>query len=324
VVEGYVKTNCCQRTFEGYESIVRKHLVLALGHLQLKELQPSIVGRYYGKECEQVSARSVQHNHRVLSQSLKYAVRQGYFGRNPCELVSPPRWKGKTMRTMTPVEVGILLETAEGNLYHPVFYCALNTGLRQAELLGLRWRDIALDPDMLSISVQQVLYKRRGVREFKEPKTEHSRRRVNMTPKLALYLALYRAEREELYRELGKTLPLDSLVFVTAEGNPIDPTVLSHAFSKLVKQAGLEGVRFHNLRHTFASLMLMRGAKPKVNSEALGHSSVAFTMDVYSHIIDGMQQDAVALLDEVIPVGVFSRNHTNLAPSLHKPTLAGR
>lgn len=191
-------------------------------------------------------------------------------------------------------------------------------------LLGLRWRDIALDPDMLSISVQQVLYKRRGVCEFKEPKTEHSRRRVDMTPKLASFLALYKAGRETFHRQIEKPLTLDDLVFVTPEGNPIDPSALSHTFHKLVKQAGLEGVRFNDLRHTFASLMLMRGAKPKVISEALGHSSVAFTMDVYSHIIDGMQQDAMALLDEVMPAGVARTSNANLTSTLHNLTLTGR
>jgi integrase len=100
------------------------------------------------------------------------------------------------------------------------------------------------------------------------------------------------------------TLTLDSLVFDTPDGKPLDPSTLSHEFARIAKTAGFNGVRFHDLRHTFASLMLLRGAKPKVISEALGHSSVAFTMDVYSHIIDGMQADAMALLDEVLPVGV--------------------
>ncbi|MFC2063422.1 tyrosine-type recombinase/integrase [Chloroflexota bacterium] len=94
------------------------------------------------------------------------------------------------------------------------------------------------------------------------------------------------------------------MIFANGEGKPIDPSVLSHTFSKIAKQAGLGVVRFHDLRHTFASIMLLRGAKPKVISEALGHSSVAFTMDVYSHIIEGMQSDAMALLDEVMPAGV--------------------
>jgi integrase len=90
--------------------------------------------------------------------------------------------------------------------------------------------------------------------------------------------------------------------------------VLSHDFARMVKRAGLEHLRFHDLRHTFASLMLLRGAKPKVISEALGHSSVAFTMDTYSHIIEGMQEDAMALLDEVLPVGVSRKNNAKLTP----------
>ena len=140
--------------------------------------------------------------------------------------------------------------------------------------------------------------------EVKEPKTSHSRRRVAMTPKLSLFLREYRTEREVLYRELGKKMTLDGLVFAYADGKPVDPSILSHEFARIAKLAGLHGVRFHDLRHTFASLMLLRRAKPKVISEALGHSSVAFTMDVYSHIIEGMQSDAMALLDEVLPIGV--------------------
>jgi len=171
----------------------------------------------------------------------------------------------------------------------------------RAELLGLRWRDV--DLDFLSISVSHVLYKRRGVCQFKEPKTAHSRRRVAMTPKLACFLRDYRVEREVLYRQLGKELTLDSLIFASVEGKPIDPCVLTHNFHRMATRAGLENVRFHDLRHTFASFMLLHGAKPKVISEALGHSSVAFTMDVYSHIIEGMQEDAMALLDEVLPPG---------------------
>jgi integrase len=191
---------------------------------------------------------------------------------------------------------------AKDSDYYPAIYTALSTGLRQAELLGLRWRDI--DLDMSSISVSQVLYKRRGICQYKEPKTSHSRRRVAMTPKLASYLRGYQAEREGLFLVLGKPLTLDSLVFANIEEKPIDPCVLTHAFGRIVARARLKGVRFHDLRHTFASLMLLRVAKPKVISEALGHSSVAFTMDTYSHIIDGMQEDAMALLDEVLPAGV--------------------
>jgi len=206
------------------------------------------------------------------------------------------------MRTLTPSEVEVLLENASSNQFYPVIYTAISTGLRQAELLGLRWRD--LDLDLMSISISQTLYKRRGVCTFKSPKTSGSSRRVAMTPKLALFLKEYRAERESLYWQLGVPLTLDDLVFANHDGKPIDPSYLTHTFARIVKQSGLGRVRFHDLRHTFASLALLRGARPKVISEALGHASVAFTMDTYSHIISGMQEDMMALLDEVLPSGV--------------------
>jgi integrase len=299
---GYARTACSPRTVDGYQAVIENHLIPALGHIQLRQLQPQAIQAYYGKAVERLSARTVHHHHRVLSQSLKYAVRHGILGRNVCELVTAPSCRKKAMRTLTPGEVEVLLEEASGSKFYPVIYTAVSTGLRQAELLGLRWRDV--DLDLLSISVSQTLYKRRGVCTFKEPKTSGSSRRVAMTPKLALSLKGYRAERESLHWQLGVPLTLDDLVFANHDGKPIDPSVLTHNFARIVKQAGLGRVRFHDLRHTFASLMLMAGVHPKIVSEALGHASVAFTMDTYSHIISGMQEDAMALLDEVLPSGV--------------------
>ncbi len=298
---GYVATNCSLRTLDGYEAIIEHHLAPNLGHFLLRKLSPQTIQLYYGKACLELSARTVHHQHRVLSEALKYAVRQGLLGRNPCELVDPPKPRGKIMRTLDPSEVTALVQAAEDSYYFPVIYTALSTGLRQAELLALRWRDLDLGI-IPSVSVNRVLYRRNGNYEFHEPKTAHSRRLVEMTPKLAAFLKGYRQSREALWRELGKELGLDDLVFTNIKGNPICSSSLDREFGHVLNRAGLKNVRFHDLRHTFASLMLMRGAKPKVISEALGHSSVAFTMDVYSHILQGMQSEAMILLDEVLPM----------------------
>ena len=305
-LEGYVKTNCSQRTQDGYQSIIERHLIPSLGHLQLRKLQPEMIEAYYGKACETLSARTVQHHHRLLSEALKHAEGRGHIGRNPCSLASAPSPRKRVMRTLTPAEVETMLIRAEGNQFYPVIYTAVSTGLRQAELLGLRWRDVDLDG--LSLSVSQVLYKRGGVCIFKEPKTKGSARRVNMTPKLALYLRQYKAQREVIYLERGKILGLDDLVFASEKGKPLDPCTCTHNFARIARRAGLDGVRFHDLRHTFASIMLMKGAPAKVISECLGHASVAFTMDVYSHLIEGMQEGAMALLDEALPAGVQASN----------------
>jgi len=323
-LNGYVKTKCSQRTLDGYRSIVVRHLIPALGKNLLKHLNQQAIQNYYGVACETLSARTVHHHHRVLSQSLKYAVRQGYLGRNPCEMVDAPRARKKIMRTLTPGELEKLLDNAVDSYYYPVIYTAVSLGLRQAELLGLRWRDI--DLEMLSVSVSRVLYKRGGTCEFKEPKTDHSRRNVAMTPKLAIFLREYKAQRNQFYQLLGKDMTLDDLVFANESGKPMDPSILSHSFSRIAKKSGLGTVRFHDLRHTFASLLLLRGAKPKVISEALGHASVAFTMDTYSHIINGMQEEAMALLDTILPAGVSKDNggktiNANLTPTVDIKTI---
>jgi len=154
-LEGYVKTNCSPRTLDSYRSTIEIHLIPALGHFRLGQLNAQAIQSYYGKACEKLSARSVHYHHRILKESLKYAVRQGYMGRNPCELVDPPSPSKKPMRTLTLGELEVLLETASSNQFYPEIYTAVSTGLRQAELLGLRWRDV--DLDMASLSVSQVL-----------------------------------------------------------------------------------------------------------------------------------------------------------------------
>jgi len=171
-------------------------------------------------------------------------------------------------------------------------------GPRQAELLGLRWRD--LDLDLATLSVSQVLYKRRGICQFKEPKSEHSWRRLGLTPSLTLFLRQYKAKKEKESLVLGKVPNEDDLVFSNADGRAIDPGTLTHNFAKIARRAGLAGTRFHDLRHTFASLMLLAGIHPKVVSEALGDSSVAFTLDTYSHAVPSLQEAAAKRLDEML------------------------
>jgi integrase len=189
-----------------------------------------------------------------------------------------------------------------GTAYYAIIYVAVNTGLRQAELLGLTWRDV--DLDLASISVSQVLYKRKGICLFKEPRSEHSRRRLAISPSLAIFLRQYRAVKEKERFLLDKPLVDDDLVFSSIEGQPVDPGTLTHGFARIARKAGLPHTRFHDLRHTFATLMLLGGVHPKIVCEMLGHSSVAFTLDTYSHVIPTIQQAAVKRLDEILQLNL--------------------
>lgn len=305
-LDGYVRTNCSPRTLDSYQSIVNRHLIPNLGSLLLTQLHPQEIQQYYARALTEgrtdgkggLSAVTVLHIHRVLVEALNYAVRQGFIIRNVGELTDPPRGKSSKMKTLMPQEVATLLGVAVDTIYYPIIYTAVNTGLRQAELLGLTWRN--LDLDLAFLSVTQTLYKRRGICQFKEPKSEHSRRRLDLSPSLALFLRKYKEERGVERLLLGKPLGDDDLVFSKADGTATDPGTLTHNFARIAKKAGLPGTRFHDLRHTFATLMLMAGIHPKIVSEMLGHASVAFTLDIYSHVTPTLQQAAMKRLDEVL------------------------
>jgi integrase len=299
--EGYCKTHCCYRTLDVREYIARCHLIPAFGHIKLDNLQSRTIQAFYGKACETLSNRTVLHIHRILSQALKWAVRQGYIARNPAEMVDPPVPENRNMTTLSPDEVCLLLERAQGNTCYGVIYTAISTGLRRNEILGLHWRDV--DLLMASISITQVLYKGKGRVIFKEPKTQKSRRRISITPKLACFLREHQQRQEQVSIEQGKTLAIDDLVFCHPDGNPLDPSTVTHSFGNIARSLGLK-VRFHDLRHSCASLMLREGVHPKIVSEMLGHSTIAITLDVYSHIMPGMQEAAAKSLNSVLPAAV--------------------
>ncbi len=301
--KGYVAMHTTPRTAESYQVIVKRHLVPALGALLLTQLQPHHLHEYYVRALSQgradgkggLSPRSVLYHHRMLAEALGHAVKMGLVARNVADAVDPPRPSRPAMTTLAPKDIPRLLSTAEEMPYHDLFYTALYTGLRLGELLALRWCDVDLDLSFLS--VVQTLY-RRGDYVIKEPKSRYSRRTVALPPSLALLLRRRRAEQEALGGLLGKPITYGDFVFAYADGSPLDPSTVSHAFARTVRKAGLPHIRFHDLRHSHATLMLSAGVHPKVVSERLGHSSVAFTLDTYSHVLPGLQERAAQRFDE--------------------------
>ena len=301
----YVATNTAPSTADGYSDIVRAHIIPALGSLPLTALQPSHIQAYYGHMLELgrrdgkggLSAQTVKHHHRVLYEALKHAVKHGVLIRNVAEAVDPPRPDGKEMATLEPDDVHPLLNAARETPYYTLFYTAIYTGLRRSELLGLRWRDV--DLDLATLSVVQTLHHvpKKGY-IFREPKTKHGRRLVDLSPSLAILLREHRTNQELERTLLGRLLMLVDLVFCYPDGTPLPPNSVTKAFHRLAKSVGISGIRLHDLRHTHATLMLRQGVHPKVVSERLGHSSVAITLDTYSHVLPGIQAAAAQHFDE--------------------------
>jgi len=201
------------------------------------------------------------------------------------------------MVTLSPEDVNKLLDAVRDTPYYDLFYTAIYTGLRRSELLALRWSYI--DLDLATLSVVETLHQLHN-REFvfRQPKSKKGRRLVALSPSLALLLRDRKAKQELDRMLLGKPLLPSNLVFSNPDGSPLQPGSITQAFTRMTRSIGLHGVRFHDLRHTHATLMLWQGIHPKIVSERLGHSSIAITLDTYSHVMPGLQEAAAQRFEQ--------------------------
>jgi len=319
----YVSMNTTDRTQESYSYIVEGHLIPSLGKVVLADLQPQDIQRYYAEKLNKgrtdgkggLSGRSVVYHHRILSKALDYAVKMGVVVRNVANLVEPPRVKKVTMNTLSTEEVTRFLEAAKETDYYVFFATLLYTGLRRGELLALRWRNLDLTKG--NLTVVETAYKLcNGDYIIKEPKTAHSRRSVTLSTSLIELFRAYRIDQELLRIQLGVSLNADDFVFIRPDGSPLNPSAVSLAFRRIIHKAGLKDIRIHDLRHTHATLMLQAGVNPKVVSERLGHASISITLDIYSHVLPGMQEAAVEKFDKLFEADVSENSDTNVSKML--------
>jgi integrase len=203
------------------------------------------------------------------------------------------------MKTWDEFEINRFLEAASGSQYYALFYTVLFTGMRRSELLALHWQDI--DFIMSQIYVNRGLHQLRdGSYVFTEPKSAHSRRTIALPPSAISLLRQYHEQKSLERSMLGSTLTDSDLVFSTPEGEPLRPNTVTRAWEVLAAKAGVKVIRFHDARHTHASIMLKQGIHPKIVQERLGHSSIQMTLDTYSHVAPGLQQAAAEGFDRMI------------------------
>jgi integrase len=247
------------------------------------------------QEKRGLSAQTVLHVHRTLSQALAHAVRLGVLFKNPARQVKPPRPPSREIKMLDKGEIATVLNAAKGiGLYVPVLL-AVTTGIRRGELLALRWSDI--DLKAATLTVNHSLERINGKFEFKPPKTRKSRRTISL-PAITIE-ALREHRRVQLEERFKFGLGRDSgaLVVSRADGLPIDPDTLSKSFRRLVAAAKVTPITFHGLRHTHISHLLMEGVHVKVVSERAGHANVNTTLTVYAAYIPNMQADAALRVD---------------------------
>ena len=240
----------------------------------------------------------VKH-HNLMREALAHAVKWGILGRNIAEAVTAPRTSRTEMRALDIPEVHRLLEASEGTPWRSMFHALVWTGVRRSELLGLRWKDLELD--LAALYVVQVLQQLdSGEFIIQDPKTAKGRRKVDLAPSSCLVLRAHRERQEADAALLGVDLKPDTLVFSHADGSPRSPATLTAAFRKLSRRAGLGAVRLHDLRHTHASILLKLGIHPKIVSERLGHANIQITLDTYSHLLPGLQEQATLKFEDAL------------------------
>src|SRR5260370_4752659 len=227
--------------------------------------------------------------------ALNDALRVGLVQRNVALVATPPRKRQRTMEVFSSEQARILLEAVRGDRLEALYVVAITCGMRQGELLALRWRDADLDAG--HVQVRSSVRKRPGRFIFTDPKTEHGRRKVALTALAIQALLQHRARQQLEQLAAGPAWSDGDLVFCNELGQPlIGINVTRHQYIPILKRAGLPLIRFHDLRHTAATLLLLQGVHPKIVSEILGHASITITLDLYSHVLPAMQKDATAAM----------------------------
>ncbi len=299
-LEDSVKDTVRNTTYERYEQIARTHIIPMLGDVKLKGLSPTHVRGLYKEKLQTLSPRTVQYIHVTLHKALKQAVNDGLVPRNATEAVKPPQVRREEIRPLTSEQVKQLLDAARGDRLEALYTLAVHTGLRQGELLGLKWEDVDLESG--SLHVKRTLTTPRGGPRLAAPKTKGSRRRVSLTRGAMDALRAHLARQLEEIDRASSLWQENGLVFASEMGTPLDRRdVTSRQFKPLLRRAKLpETTRFHDLWHTCATLLLTKNVNPKVVSEMLGHSNIAITLDTYSHVLPNMQDSAARALEEAL------------------------
>jgi integrase len=290
-LEGTVKLSRAPTTYASYEGVVRNHISNCIGGIRLQLLEPLQVQNLYSvMEKKGASARMRQLTHAVLHKALDQAVRWHLLRYNPSDAIERPKVPRKEMTVLSQQQMQTLMSITRPHRLWALFVMAITTGMRQGELFGLMWGDI--DVDAGTVFIQRTLEEIDGRFRTKDPKSAKSRRRVELP---AVAIEALHEHRKRMFREGHIAGP----VFCDHRGGWLRKSnFIRQVFKPMLQKAGLPEVRFHDLRHSHATMLLTLGENPKVVQERLGHSQISLTLDTYSHVLPTVQRAAAAKIDQ--------------------------
>ncbi|GCF11814.1 tyrosine-type recombinase/integrase [Dictyobacter arantiisoli] len=287
-----------ERTYIRYRGLIENHIIPAIGKVKLQKLMPQHLQRLYNeKRKEGYAPQTIKHIHRVLHRAFHDALRWSLITHNVCDAVDAPRVPRHEMQVLNVEQAQKLLQIAREDPFEAVYVLALTTGMRQGELLGLKWEDISLDGGKLQV---RRTIARVGKLGFitNEPKTPRSRRSIYLADLAIEALKRHRAHQYELRLSAGPAWEDQGWVFCNQIGRPVEAgNLMRRSFKPLLKKADVPDIRFHDLRHSAATLLLSMDVHPKIVQELLGHSNISMTLDTYSHVLPSLQEQAVTRLN---------------------------
>ena len=287
------------KTLYQYQQIIKQHINPVLGSIKINELKPAEIQAFYNNKVELgIGVRTVRLIHSVLHCALNHALKLGIIYRNPSDAVYKPKAQKREMEILDEDQVRRLLIAAKGKRHEALYKVAITTGLRKGELLGLKWSDLDWDTQQLNVQRQIQRVPQEGL-TYSQPKTAAGRRMIVLGSDTISTLKEHRKRQWVEIEFKGEKWQNHDLIFPSSIGTPLSQSNLNRDYKQLLSEANLPDIRFHDLRHTAASLMLKQGISVKVVQERLGHSDAAMTLNVYSHVIPGMQREAAEKMDEI-------------------------
>jgi integrase len=302
IVPGTVRPS----TENSYKDIVRRHIIPVIGKVKLRKLTPADVRKYLRAKEQETnhrgkphSARSLQYMHAILRRALQQAMREELVLRNVAALVEPPRVRRVEVTPYTHEEAKRIIAAAKFDRIGALYVLALGLGLRKGEALALSWSDIDFENRTIQIKATLQRLRWQGV-TISEPKTLRSRRQLPL-PKFCLDALREHRNRQDRESETAEHWNNEfDLVFTTPIGTPLDPRNLTRSFNELCERANVPRLRFHDLRHTCASILFAQGADARTIMDTLGHSMIGTTMNLYTHIMPVTRRQAAERMDEAL------------------------